>query len=77
MMQRNDVRLNFFDRLHKLQGLYSSGRIVPGSKEHEEILILEELESMFVKQQMKQLYETELKILERANQNNIRDYFSI
>ena len=67
MMQRHDIRLDFFDRLHSLQELYSRGRILPGSKEHMEIIVLEEIESMFVQQQMKQHYETELKIFERIN----------
>ena len=67
MMQRHDIRLDFFDRLHSLQELYSRGRILPGSKEHMEIIVLEEMESMFVQQQMKRHYETELKIFERKN----------
>jgi hypothetical protein len=67
MMQHSGIRLEFFDRLHELQGLYSCGRIFPGSKEHMEIIVLEEMESLFVQQQMKQLYETELKIFERTN----------
>ena len=67
MTQRHDIRLDFFDRLHDLQDLYSRGLILPGSKEHMEIIVLEEMESMFVQQQMKQLYETELKIFERRN----------
>jgi hypothetical protein len=67
MLQRKDIRLDFFDRLHRLQSLYSNGRILPGSKEHMEIIALEELESMFVQQKMKQHYETELKIFERTS----------
>jgi hypothetical protein len=67
MTQHHDIRLDFFDRLHNLQEVYSRGEILPGSKEHIEIIVLEEMESMFVQQQMKRHYETELKIFERVN----------
>jgi len=67
MTQHHDIRLDFFDRLHNLQEVYSRGEILPGSKEHIEIIVLEEMESMFVQQQMKRHYETELKIFERMN----------
>jgi hypothetical protein len=57
---------HFFKRLHDLQALYCDGQIKRGSPEHSEILALEELESLFVKEQMKRHYEVELRLLDRA-----------
>ena len=54
------------DELRRLQQLYYEGKIKPGSYEHTKILMLEELESLFVKQKMKQLYEAELNVSARV-----------
>ena len=67
-IQHRDIRLQFFARLHNLQALYCAGKISPGSPQHSEILLLEELESLFVRQKMKRLYEVELRLLDRTRQ---------
>jgi hypothetical protein len=69
VLQTKDVRRHFFSRLHNLQALYADGKIVRGSPEHSEILALEELESLFVKQQMEKLYGVQLKLQALTRQN--------
>ena len=49
-------------RLHRLQIDDCDGKIEKGSPEHFEILALEELELLFIKQQMQKLYETNLNL---------------
>jgi hypothetical protein len=71
MTLQKSIRNHFFARLHKLQVLYCDGKIARGSPEHLEILALEELESLFVQNQMKRLYEVELRLLEHKTQDVI------
>jgi hypothetical protein len=60
-----------FLRLRYLQDLYSKGAFPSGSPKHFEILALEELESLFVQQQMKRLHEVGLKLSERTKQSMV------
>jgi hypothetical protein len=70
----NQVRLKnnnnaFFVRLHWLQDLYCAGKIAKGSPEHFEILALEELESLVLKQEMQKLYGLQLTLSDRMHRN--------
>ena len=71
MTLQKNIHSHFFARLHKLQALYCDGKIARGSPEHLEILALEELESLVVQNQMKQLYEVELRFLDDKTQDVI------
>jgi hypothetical protein len=66
MLQSKDFRRSLFDRLHHLQFLYCEGKIARDSPEFSEILMLEELESIFVRRQMELLYEVHLGIFNRS-----------
>jgi hypothetical protein len=66
LLQKKEMRRNFFSRLRHLQALYTRGKIARGSAEHSEILALEELESFFVKERMDRLYGAQLRLRERA-----------
>jgi hypothetical protein len=59
------------NRLHKLQHQYARGQIRRGSKDHREMLVLEELESLVVGQQTRQYCELKSLLLERANGTNL------
>jgi hypothetical protein len=68
MPRRQDMRLQFFKRLHKLQDQCCSGKIAPGAPKHLELLALEALESLYVQREMKRVGQVELSLAERTRQ---------
>jgi hypothetical protein len=68
MLRRQDMRLHFFERLHKLQDLCCSGKVARGSPRHTELLALEALESLYVQREMKRAGQVELRLAERTGQ---------
>ncbi len=71
VVQQKDIRRHFFARLHHLQAQYCQGRIKKGSPEHAEILALEELESLFVREEMKRHYEIALNLRDRRHEVSV------
>lgn len=69
MVHSNEIRENLFYRLHHLQALYSNGAFPSGSPKHLEILVLEELESLFVQERRKQTHEVESRLSESMKQS--------
>jgi hypothetical protein len=67
MPRRENIRLQFFDRLHRLQDLYCSGKFAPGSPRHSELLALEALESLYVQNEMKRVGQVAVRVAGRAN----------
>jgi hypothetical protein len=63
----NDVLSRCFQRLHHLQSLYRNGKILWGSPEHFEILALEEMESRYVREEMRRLYQAQQRLEERVS----------
>jgi hypothetical protein len=62
---QQDILFRTLERLHHLQDLYCQGCIEPGSTEHAEILALEELESLLVREEKRRYYETKLRFAAR------------
>jgi hypothetical protein len=54
---QQDILGQCYQRLRRLQALYFEGQILWGSPEHFEILLLEEMESLLVQQEMRRFYE--------------------
>ena len=69
MPRHQDMRLQFFGRLHKLQDLYYSGKIASGSPRHSELLALEALESLYVQNEMKRVGRVAVRLAERTRDN--------
>lgn len=65
MVFQQDILLRTLERLHHLQDEYCSGRIEPGSLEHAEILALEELESLLVREEKRRYCEIKLRFAAR------------
>lgn len=62
----DDVLSRCSQRLRYLQSLYCGGKIPWGSPEHFEILAVEELESLCVREKMRRLYEAQQRLEERV-----------
>jgi len=71
MPRRENIRLQFFDRLHRLQDLYCSGKFAPGSPRHSELLALEALESLYVQNEMRRAGQIATRLAERGNHHRI------
>ena len=65
MLQQPLLRRSL-ERLHDLQTLHCAGQIASGSPEHSEILVLEELESLLVREEMRRFYQVKLRLADRA-----------
>ena len=62
MTFQQDIVCYAFVRLRHLQTLYCDGEIMRGSPEHFEILALEELESLWVREEMRRHYAAECRL---------------
>jgi hypothetical protein len=61
------MRLQFFDRLHRLQDLYCAGKFAPGSPRHSELLALEALESLYVQNERRRIGQIAMRLAEHGN----------
>ncbi len=64
-MFHDDFLRRSFERLRHLQNLYCDGHFEWGSPEHSEILALEELESFWVREEMKRFHTAKLNMARR------------
>ena len=65
-MLQQDLLRRSFERLHDLQTLHCAGQFASGSPEHSEILVLEELESLLVREEMRRFYQAKLRLADRV-----------
>jgi hypothetical protein len=70
MPRRENMRLQFFDRLHRLQNLYCAGKFAPGSPRHFELLALETLESLYVQNEMRRAGQVAIRVAEHGDHHS-------
>jgi hypothetical protein len=63
---QQDILGQCYRRLRRLQALYFEGQITWGTPEHLEILLLEEMESLLVQEEVKRFYDFEPRLTNRT-----------